>query len=148
MKGRPNPFADLRPTPANHFKLCFYRAVLNAIQQVARSLGSFDAAFSQFPFLAGYNNELAERGLAGMAASEACIWWTASLDEWEAAAGHHLPLRALCEAAGLEQTTLALLMTVGLVEEDARFGFMFEYLQGITGQPRPTQGLLHSWFGS
>src|SRR5262249_11414528 len=42
---------------------------------------------------------------------------------------------------------LALLMTIGLVEEDARFGFMFEYLQGITNQPRPTQGLLHSWFG-
>lgn len=147
MRERPNPFADLRPTPANHFKLCFYRAVLNAIQQVARCLGSFDAAFSQFPFLAGYNNELAERGLAGMPAKDACLWWTESLDQWEAAIEGHLPLRALCQAAGLDQTTLALLMTIGLVEEDARFGFMFEYLQGITGQPRPTQGLLHSWFG-
>ena len=147
MKGRPNPFSDLRPTPANHFKLCFYRAVLHAIQQVARSLGSFEAAFKQFPFLAGYNNELAERGLAGMSAGDACAWWTAALEEWEEAIGHPLPLRELCEAAGLDQTSLALLMTIGLVEEDARFGFMFEYLQGIVGQPRPTQGLLHSWFG-
>ena len=147
MKGRENPFADLRPTPANHFKLCFYRAVLNAIQQVARSLGSFEAAFAQFPFLAGYNNELAERGLAGMSAGDACVWWTAALDGWELAIGHPLPLRELCEAAGLDQTSLAILMTIGLVEEDARFGFMFEYLQGIMGQPRPTQGLLHSWFG-
>jgi hypothetical protein len=147
MQGRPNPFSDLRPTPANHFKLCFYRAVLNAIQQVGRSLGSLDAAFSQFPFLAGYNNELAERGLAGKSVGDACAWWTGALAEWEVAVQHHLPLRALCEAAGLDQTTLALLMTIGLVEEDARFGFMFEYLQGITNQPRPTQGLLHSWFG-
>jgi ATPase family protein associated with various cellular activities (AAA) len=147
MTGLPNPFADLRPAPANHFKLCFYRAVLNAIQQVGRSLGSFDAAFSQFPFLAGYNNELAGRGLAGKSVNEACTWWESSLAEWELATQHHLPLRALCEAAGLDRLTLALLMTIGLVEEDARFGFMFEYLQGITNQPRPTQGLLHSWFG-
>src|SRR5882724_8953410 len=147
MKGREKPFADLRPTPANHFKLCFYRAVLNAIQQVARSLGSFEAAFAQFPFLAGYNNELAERGLAGMSAGDACSWWTSSLDEWELAIEPPLPLRELCEAAGLDQTSMAILLTIGLVEEDARFGFMFEYLQGIIGQPRPTQGLLHSWFG-
>src|SRR5262245_26683167 len=126
MTGLPNPFADLRPTPANHFKLCFYRAVLNAVQSVGRSLGSFDAAFSQFPFLAGYNNELAERGLAGKSVNEACTWWTSSLVQWELITPHHLPLRALCEAAGLDQTTLALLMTIGLVEEDARFGFMFE----------------------
>jgi hypothetical protein len=147
MKGSANPFADLRPTPANHFKLCFYRAVLNAIQQVGRSMGSFDTAFAQFPFLAGYNNELAERGLAGKSVSEACDWWSNSLNQWELSAEHHLPLRALCDSAGLDEATLAVLMTIGLVEEDARFGFMFEYLQGITGQPRPTQGLLHSWFG-
>lgn len=147
MTGLTNPFADLRPTPANHFKLCFYCAVLNSIQQVGRSLGSFDAAFSQFPFLAGYNNELAGRGLAGKRLNEACEWWTLSLEQWESAVEGHLPLRALRETAGLDRLSLGLLMTIGLVEEDARFGFMFEYLQGITNQPRPTQGLLHSWFG-
>src|SRR5262249_30484741 len=128
MTGFPNPFADLRATPANHFKLCFYRAVLNAIQQVGRSLGSFDAAFSQFPFLAGYNNELAERGLAGKSVNEACTWWASSLAQWELATQHHLPLRALCEAAGLEPTTPALLMRIGLVGKDARFRFIFRYL--------------------
>ncbi len=147
MKERPNPFADLRPLPVNHFKLCFYQAVLHTIQQVAHSLGSFEKAFTQFPFLAGYNNELAERGLDGMPVNDGCAFWTASLKQWESAIEHHLPLRALCQAAGLDQAALALLMTIGLVEEDARFGFMFEYLQGITNQPRPTQGLLHSWFG-
>lgn len=147
MQGRANPFADLRPTPANHFKLCFYLAVLNAIQQVSRSVGSFEKTFSQFPFLAGYNNELAERGLAGMSAGQACAWWAEALGEWEAFVEQHLPLRALCQATELDRTALTLLMTMGLVEEDARFGFLFEYLQGITEQPRPTQGLLHSWFG-
>ncbi len=147
MTGSPNIFADLRPTPANHFKLCFYGSVLHAIQQVARALGSLEAAFSQFPFLAGYNNELASRGMAGKSLNDACALWSAALAQWESAAPGHLPLRALCLAAGLDSMTLAILMTVGFVEEDARFGFMFEYLQGIVNQPRPTQGLLHSWFG-
>jgi hypothetical protein len=147
MNGRKNPFADLRPTPANHFKLCFYLAVLNVIRQVSNSLGSFEAAFAQFPFLAGYNNELAERGLQGMAAAEACHFWSEALTVWEQTAGGHLPLRALCNAAGLDRSAFTLLLTIGLVEEDARFGFMFEYLQGVPGLHRPTQGLLHSWFG-
>src|SRR5262249_38489108 len=36
--------------------------------------------------------------------------------------------------------------TLGLVEDDARFGTVFEALTGITGQPRPTLGLLNEWW--
>jgi hypothetical protein len=152
MKGRKNPFADVRPTPANHFKLCFYLAVLHTMAQVSRALGSLESALAQFPFLAGYRSELAGRGLAGMSAEDAGLWWSEALSAWEEGTSQHLPLRALREAVGLDPAALTLLLTLGLVEEDARFGFLFQSLQesfqGSTAQPRPTQGLLQSWFGS
>ena len=62
-----NPFADLPPTPAEHFKLYFYAAVLHLIEQVSQSFGSREAAFEQFPFLDGYYDELATQGLEGLA---------------------------------------------------------------------------------
>ncbi|HLK69162.1 MAG TPA: AAA family ATPase [Bryobacteraceae bacterium] len=148
MQPPTNAFADLAPTPANHFKLCFYLAVLNAIEQVSRSLGSWQTAVTQFPFLAGYGNELAGRAPGENSTAEACQWWVEALAAWELETEDHLPLRALCDAGDLDRTGLILLLTIGLVEEDARFGFLFEYLQGINAQPRPTQGLLHSWFGT
>ena len=45
------PFADLAPTPVEHFKLYFYAAVLHVIEQTAQSFGSREAAFEHFPFL-------------------------------------------------------------------------------------------------
>lgn len=140
-----NPFADLPRVPAEHFKLYFYAGVLHLIAKVVESLGSFEAAFERFPFLAGYNNELAEYGAAGLSANEAARSWRDSLQAWEAGASVHLPLRALSLAAELDYAGLTLLLTIGLLEEDARFGFLFESLQGTTGQHRPTLGLLNSW---
>jgi len=61
-----NPFNDLVPTPTEHFRLFFYAAVLNLLHHVTQVFGSGDAAFERFPFLAEYNNELAENGLAGV----------------------------------------------------------------------------------
>ena len=46
----------------------------------------------------------------------------------------------------MDDASLTLLLTVGMVEEDARFGLLFEELQGTTGLHRPTGGLLQSWF--
>lgn len=142
---RTNPFADLPRTAAEHFKLYFYAGVLHLISKVVESLGSFEAAFERFPFLGGYNNELAEFGAAGLSSNEAARWWRDSLHAWEEEASVHLPLRALSLAAELDYAGLTLLLTIGLLEEDARFGFLFESLLGATGQHRPTIGLLNSW---
>ncbi len=142
---RTNQFGDLPQAPAEHFKLYFYAGVLHLIAKVVESLGSFEAAFERFPFLAGYNNELAEYGVAGLSSDEAARWWRNSLHAWEEGASVHLPLRALSQAAALDYAALTLLLTIGLLEEDARFGFLFESLQGGTGQHRPTMGLLNSW---
>ena len=39
-----------------------------------------------------------------------------------------------------------LFMCIGLIEEDARFGNVFERAHGIAGQRRATFGLLNAWW--
>ncbi len=141
-----NPFAHLAPTPAEHFKLYFYAAVLHLLDQVFRSCGSREAALERFPFLVGYNDELAEAGLDGLNSDEAAGWWRDALYAWEETVAAHLPLRALRQAAGLDHNTLALLMCIGLIEEDARFGLVFETVQGTSRPHRLTMGLLNVWW--
>ena len=141
-----NPFADLPPTPAEHFKLYFYAAVLHLIEQVSQLLGSGEAAFEQFPFLDGYYDELATQGLEGLASDDLATWWRDSLYAWEEGVPDHLPLRALRETSGLSYMAMTLLLSIGLIEEDARFGLLFEALQSTPGQRRPTLGLLNAWW--
>lgn len=131
-------FVDLPETPATHFKLWFYAAVQYMLLYVAGVLGSYEAVWQQFPFLKGYYDELVARGPGGQELN-ASRWYDA-LATWEMAIPGHLPLRALREAAALDALSLSLLLIIGLVEEDVRFGFLFEALQG--GQRRPTAGLL------
>ena len=140
-----NPFKDLPQTPAGHFRLFFYAAVLNLIHNVSQVFGSSEAAFNQFPFLVGYNNELAESGLAGVRSDEAIGWWLNSLRDWEANVSEHLPLRALRDAARLDDSAMILLLSVGLIEEDIRFGLIFEAMQGTPGQHHLSVSLLNTW---
>ena len=139
-----NPFNNLPHSPAEHFRLCFYAAVLNLIHHVSQICGSSEAAFEQFPFLVGYNNELAEAGLDGIRSDEAISQWVDSLDHWEEKTTVHLPLRALREASELDHHAMIVLMSIGLIEEDARFGLVFEAMQGTPGQHRPTASLLNA----
>lgn len=144
-KTRKNLFDGLQPTPAEHFKLYFYGAVLSLFHHVVQVYGSSEAAFKEFPFLIGYNNELADGGLAGVHSSEAVAWWHDSLQTWEDKAPGHLPLRALRKSAGLDHSAIILLITIGLIEEDLRFGLVFETMQGSPGQHRATPSLLNTW---
>ncbi len=142
---RKNLFDGLQPTPAEHFKLYFYGAVLSLYHHVVQVYGSSEAAFKEFPFLVGYNNELADGGLAGVHSTEAVAWWSESLQTWEEKTERHLPFRALRQAAGLDHSALILLTTIGLIEEDLRFGVIFETMQNSPGQHRATPSLLNSW---
>ncbi|RYG69169.1 hypothetical protein EON77_14915, partial [bacterium] len=134
-------FADFETTAAEHFRLHFFGAVLVCIEHAAACAESFETALERFPFLAGYNNELAER-LAGLSLYEAFARWCAALEAWEVRAAGHLPLRALRKSLGVDMAGIMCLFSVGLVEEDARFGVLFETLQGLPGQRRPLAGLL------
>jgi len=141
-----HPFADLPRTPAAHFKLYFYGAVVQIIEQVCRVSTSQEEALASFPFLAGYINELAGHGLNGVAHDEAAGRWEEAVHAWEQSVPGHLPLRALAEEAGLDYATLTLLLCIGSSEEDSRFGVVFESIQGLSGQHRPTCGLLNAWW--
>jgi hypothetical protein len=143
MKG--NLFEGMEATPERHFALYFYAAALQLIVQLSDSFDSWEEVLKQFPFLAGYYQELARHGADGMTIVEAAECWRNSLQEWEQAAETHLPLRSLARSAGLDYEALVLLLTIGMCEEDARFGFVFEALQGISGRRGPTLGLLGTW---
>ncbi len=139
----PLSFDHLPPSPAQHFNLYFYAATLFTIMQAIEVVGDIDAAFEQFPFLTEYFNELAANGLDGISFGEAPARWFAALHAWEARAGGHLPLRALRDQAQLDDAAITLLLIAGLLEEDRRFGAVFNALYQ---QPVPTFGLLVTWF--
>ena len=141
-----NPFATVPPTRVEHFKLYYYAAVLYLLEQVVQSFGSHEDAFEQFPFLVGYYDELTERGFGGQTLPDMIQSWRDALLLWEDAIPEHLPLRAMSQAAYLDYRMLTLLLTIGLIEEDARFGLIFEALQSAPGQHRPTFGLLNAWW--
>lgn len=141
-----HPFANLPPTPATHFKLYLYGAITHVLEQLFLAFGSPQAAYQQFPFLSGYADELAACGLSLQTTTGASTWWRDALAAWEETIPNHLPLRALRENAALEYAALTLLLSIGLIEEDARFGVLFEALQATPGQRRPTFGLLNAWW--
>ncbi|HEY2903160.1 MAG TPA: AAA family ATPase [Polyangia bacterium] len=137
-----NPFDDLPRTPANHFRLHYFAAVSHVIAQTTAIFPSPEVAFGEFPFLVGYQEELARRG----APDRDPRWWAATITAWERGTDEHLPLRALRQAAALDDRALALLLCTGLTEEDGRFGLLFEALQATPGVHRPTLGLLNAWW--
>lgn len=140
------PFDDLPRTPAAHFRLHFFAAVARLLDELAHSFGSHEAADEGFPFLAGYRDELAGCAPPDEPTRLTQRWWRSAIGEWEKGTDAHLPLRALRATAGLDDDALTLLACAGLVEEDARFGHVFEAMQGTPGQRRPTAGLLAAWW--
>jgi hypothetical protein len=130
---------------AQHFKLWFLGAVLHVADQLGRNLGSVSEVVEQFPFVADYLDEI-ERWRGGDAHGDlSTAEWFACVRKWEGTIDAHLPLRALRETLGLDDRALTLLMAIGLIEEDPRFGFLIETAQpGATH--RPTLGLLTAWW--
>ncbi|HEX6761924.1 MAG TPA: ATP-binding protein [Gaiellaceae bacterium] len=114
-------------TPEAHFRLQFFGAVLALRERLPIDLQ--DAGF-----LGAYAAEAGARSSAE---------WDAAVTAW-AAAAPHLPLVRLAADAGLDPAAIRLLFTAGLVDEDARFGVVWEALEG-PGRSRPTAGLLETW---
>jgi len=139
-------FAEARPSPVEHFKLYFYAAVLHVVGEIATLLGSLETACNQFPFLKGYYDQFARYAPENSNWREFADWWRDSLFAWEQTTNEFLPLRAIRESAGLDHEAVTLLLAAGLHEEDARFGPLFEMVQGTPGQPRPTLGLIGAWW--
>jgi ATPase family associated with various cellular activities (AAA) len=132
-------FDDLPRTPATHFQLHAYGAVLHL-----RSLLPTPDDENGLEFLSGYYAQLGAGGFVRPDPGEQTRWW-AAVEDWERRIDGHLPLRALKQAYDLDAIALTLLFTAGLADEDARFGALFEALNGVAGEPRPTMGLLATW---
>ena len=141
-----SPFVDVPHTAAEHFKLYFYAAILRVLERTAQLLGARSTLLTQFPFLINYHNALAERGLAGRAYDEAAVWWRDEVLSWESATPDHLPLRDLRDSTGLDHDGVTLLIGLGLMEEDARFGALYAALHGRAEQHRPIIALLNGWW--
>ncbi len=135
------PFPELASTPATHFTLHFYSAVAWLLAGVAERRPDHTALHERFPFLAGYERELARRETARLTPRGAAEWWHDAVGTWEDACSAFLPVRAIAAAAGLERDAVRLLFAAGLVEEDARFGLVFEALDPLQSR-RPTAGTL------
>lgn len=138
------PFSKLKPSACEHFRLHALACASHIIDAAGRSLGSHEALLEQFPFLVGYLDEI--DALGALAAADATFDWQSAIEEWQAQFAIHLPLLALRDSGDLDFTALMLIMAVGLIEEDGRFGALFEAFNGVPGQQRPTLGLLNNWW--
>ena len=131
-------FDDVVHTPAQHFRLALYGVIARVIEQCTG--GDLDAAFEAQPFLAGYHQELLTHAGPDAPPSKR---WNEALLRWEARSAQRLPICSLL-AAGIGRLELELLLAAGLVEEDPRFGEVFEHAQ--SHERRPSFALLLAWW--
>lgn len=135
-----SPFADIKPSPSSHFELYFLAATARLTRNLFEIYGTREAVFEEFPFLRIYDETLAGREPDDLTDENAIDWWKESLERWEQKAGIHLPLRDLREKFEFEFAEIILLVTIGLIEEDARFGTVFEVLNEYSTEKRLTYG--------
>src|SRR5207244_1022751 len=123
----------------------FYAAASQVLAAGAARAGSGDAVRDRLQALAGYGDELRACGVPDLPLQELPAWWRAAISSWEQRVADFLPVRAVRDAAGIDPDDIVLVFAAGLIDEDARFGALFESLNDSPGQPRPTVGLLGEW---
>ena len=134
-------FAEMERSPAQHLRLALFGVIARVIESCTE--GNIGAALQSHPFLSDYLEEMQSQTSVTENLSRN---WSHAVDAWEREAvgrGARLPLVALREA-GLSSLDIELLLAVGLVEEDPRFGDVFENAQ--RNERRPTFGLLMAWW--
>jgi hypothetical protein len=141
----PAPFADIPQTAAAHFDLYFLAATAQINRRLMPIFGTREAIFAEFPFLQTYDERLAGREPDDLADTAAARWWEKNLLTWEKNCPAQLPLRDLREKFKLDFPAVILLVTIGLIEEDARFGAIFELLNEFSTEKRLTFGTLACW---
>jgi hypothetical protein len=143
------PFTEWPRTPAAHFRLHLLAAVSRLLRQVVETFGTHEETYERFPFLQGYRDLLATLEPNGLNDDLLDGWWQGSLRQWEATVESNLPIQALRDGSngnGLDSEVITLLITAGLVEEDLRFGQLFESMQDGPMSRRPSVGLLQAWW--
>ena len=128
-----------------HFTLYIYAAFVRLMRDAVRLCDGVDAALRRWPFLASYVDELAAHGLEGVPLVDAGARWAEQIAAFEAGTPSWLPLRGLATAFALEHDDLLVIAAALWPETDASFAPLFEALQGVAGEPRPTAALLARW---
>ncbi|MFL5628558.1 MAG: ATP-binding protein [Ktedonobacteraceae bacterium] len=141
------PFANVPCSAEGHFRLHFYAVVARLLAHLhAAGLDEKkDNGFEQFSFLAGYRAALQSyhpTAATGPSPAIEGAWWDTQIAAWESQIDGHLPLRVLVDEVGLSREAVRLLIAVGLVEEDIRFGALFAALQEPLAARRPCIGVL------
>ncbi len=132
------PFEDVPHSPAQHCRLALFGVIAHLLEECTG--GNLAAALEAHPFLGDYRDEIVSRFPRTDSLTAA---WRAALLDWEQRAPQRLPLQRLLDT-GLSRIDVELLLAVGIVEEDPRFGALFESAQGR--ERRPTLGLLLAWW--
>ena len=133
--------SDVPVTPVEHFKLAIFGVIARLLDVCADT--DDNAAIAAHPFLSEYAEEIEARTRAGSCFETR---WRAALDVWVDQAtsiGANLPLVALGRT-GVTDLEIELLLAIGLIEEDSRFGAVFARAQ--EGEQRPTLGTLIAWW--
>ena len=140
-------FDHLPRTARNHFLLSMYAAVYRLLftAHLLDSAAPVEGRASiqqEFPFLAGYFEEMLRFMPADITWEAGWRWWQAELAAWEADAGQALPLLRLAQHGELGADARLALILAGLAEEDSRFGTVFARLQEPLPGRRPTVELI------
>ena len=144
-----NSFDHIPRTAQGHFTLHFFAAIYSLLHYVRYANPEdgkgLDVLLTDRPFLEGYLVQILERMPQDINWDKGLAWWQDQIFDWEA--GQHLPFITLSAVVGLDFSERIALVIAGLVEEDSRFGPIFDSLQTTaagqhaTGQ-RPTVQLL------
>ncbi len=140
-----NPFADVPQTARGQFDLYFLAAVAQIIRRLSLNYGTREALFDEFPFLQNYDDGLAGREPDDLSDEKAVDWWENALYFWQTDNAKLLPISILLKTFDFSQATVMLLLTIGLIEEDARFGRVFEMWNEISDHKRLSFGTVNLW---
>lgn len=140
-----NPFDDVTRDAAGHFELMFLAAAAHLTRRLHVVYGTRAAVFAEFPFLEIYDEKLAGREPDDLADEDADSWWQKTIFDWEKNCSEALPFRILREDCGFSPGATILLTIIGLIEEDARFGLVFETLNEFSDARRLTYGTARAW---
>lgn len=136
-KKAPHVFENVPHNGRGHFLLHFYAAIYRLLFHLFTISGTeteeLEETFKTYPFLAGYFEEIRLHMPEEITWEGALRWWKEQVSTWEGDIHHHLPLRAVTRSSGFSFESADLLMLVGLVEEDSRFGTLFAHLQEPLG---------------
>lgn len=136
-------FSEIPLSPLTHFRLHFYAAIYRVIFYIQQrsDVGGVDLddIFTEFPFLGSYFTEMFSFMPEEIEWDQALAWWEKEIRAWERSQSIHLPLVSLEKELGIDFRKRLALVLVGLIEEDSRFGTLFEKIQAPLPYRQPCQ---------